>query len=260
MENCALIAMGAFDSVPFPPGIDSVSTRVYRREQIASLLHIPVTLFADWCILRGNDFTVDLLEREGLLVPDEVQSHDQYADMSAFIASRTVSEELSMAIEFSRAFYALDDLSGFYSLDLYRTSHFKDCRQCDIDEGIILSIDDELDVGHWVVQNIEQLGDKDNTELVLSYFDHLRNNRNTGILQSCHFEALNAMLNDKSILSTDEGPVLMYWDNVCASNYCQLLIKTLFRQLQKTTESKSFLFQASFSMLAITMYSWNFTF
>jgi HrpA-like RNA helicase len=121
-----------------PDEISHSMARVFRREQIASICGMTEPQFIEWCLLSGNDFTAsfdisdfDGLECEGIVEKDKKgnlkKKDDGYSrvkersgDAKRIIKARgkdfrlnSSNPKLKMAIEFSRDFYELRDLSKY---------------------------------------------------------------------------------------------------------------------------------------------------
>lgn len=120
-----------------PDKVNHSHVRVFRRSQTASICGLTESQFVEWCILSGNDFTLsfdiadfDGLEREviekdkkGSSKKDDgsfVRVKERCSDAKRIIKGRgedfrlnALNPKLKMAIEFSRDFYELRDLSKY---------------------------------------------------------------------------------------------------------------------------------------------------
>ena len=113
-----------------PDKVSHSLVRVFRRAQTASICGVTEPQFIEWCILSGNDFTVsfDIADFDGLQCEVSPRKKDngssrvkeRCGDAKRLIKGRgedfrldSSNPKLKMAIEFSRDFYELRDLSKY---------------------------------------------------------------------------------------------------------------------------------------------------
>ena len=110
MKNCPYIQFG---SIRFDDD-GGLSACVWRRETTCSLLQISERQFVELCIYLGNDFT-DTCDK-ALFIRPHNSDLSVYALCGKTLADHMLSSadpELQRAIEFSRDFYELRDLTHY---------------------------------------------------------------------------------------------------------------------------------------------------
>lgn len=156
MKDCPLIAFGSLD--PFTGTLSKskvyreIDVVVWRRENVAKLYSISESEFVDLCIYVGNDFTEHFANKHGKSTP----ATSLNLPMPIYDSSILMSKEFEAAVQYSKAFYELEDLTEFYLLDEYRTSNQLDSWH-DMDPGAILLPTQSSSIRSWVIHNSSRL-------------------------------------------------------------------------------------------------------
>jgi hypothetical protein len=244
MKSCALItpeSLMPFTETALAASSTSSSIRVYReisihvwrRESVALLFGMTEDNFVDYCCqsLR-NDFTSPNTRSDETANSNDGEVHNLDSDIATY----------ELAVQYSKAFYNLEDLTEFYLMDEYRTSHNRSSLDdiVNVDKGTILLSSQRNVIRSWVLMNSNRLiKERTFSEKITNMFfrewkQNLLNNNGKDndlfdVLSPIHLEVLiemHGILSDQRDI-TFKDTVPMNWEDICAGHFYQLVARAL---------------------------------
>ncbi|RYH14365.1 hypothetical protein EON65_33710 [archaeon] len=273
MRDCLVIKFGAFndnqyDTVTFQDIIMEIIVPVYSLDKLAKFYHLTTNQFVTMCILRGNDFTKNLVGFDDYKNFDQLYRQVKLGDPDHQLISQDAFAEA--ALRYSYAVYELQDLQPFYK-DEYKTVN-----QLDelgggplLENGVLLTRTYKDNLYAWLrgksahhsndhtqLTRVNKQSSKQDKaaylkkvlNLVFRFIEEQCVSKKhdddvdglTNIILEYHVPALLEMtkhLMDNRMQPAGKQKVRVEWENVKAGNFYQLLVREVHKFFTKSGQN-----------------------